>query len=308
MFNFFANIFGYLLNFIYNFVNNYGLAMIIFTLVIKIVMLPLSIKQQRMLKKSNKLQEKMKVLQFKYKNDPDKLNREMMNLYKEEKMNPFSGCLSTIIQFILLISIFYMVRCPLTYMKKVDTESINSYVSQMQEDGKTVSAAYPEIDIIREVDYLKEKNPEDSNIDKLSINMEFLGLDLSKIPQQNLTDWTVYIIPVLYIISSFVSIKLNNSMQKKASKNNDSESVIDITEDRKKKEDKKNQLIKVEEEGPAEEEFDAMAQTNKMMSWMIPIMSVSISIVAPLGLALYWLVNNITMIVERLVLNKIIKD
>ena len=308
MFNFFANIFGYLLNFIYNFVNNYGLAMIIFTLVIKIVMLPLSIKQQRMLKKSNKLQEKMKVLQFKYKNDPDKLNREMMNLYKEEKMNPFSGCLSTIIQFILLISIFYMVRCPLTYMKKVDTESINSYVSQMQEDEKSVSAAYPEIDIIREVDYLKEKNPEDSNIDKLSINMEFLGLDLSKIPQQNLTDWTVYIIPVLYIISSFVSIKLNNSMQKKASKNNDSESVIDITEDSKKKEDKKNQLIKVEEEGPAEEEFDAMAQTNKMMSWMIPIMSVSISIVAPLGLALYWLVNNITMIVERLVLNKIIKD
>ena len=308
MFNFFANIFGYLLNFIYNFVNNYGLAMIIFTLVIKIVMLPLSIKQQRMLKKSNKLQEKMKVLQFKYKNDPDKLNREMMNLYKEEKMNPFSGCLSTIIQFILLISIFYMVRCPLTYMKKVDTESINSYVSQMQDNGKIVSAAYPEIDIIGEVDYLKEKNPEDSNIDKLSINMEFLGLDLSKIPQQNLTDWTVYIIPVLYIISSFVSIKLNNSMQKKASKNNDSESVIDITEDSKKKEDKKNQLIKVEEEGPAEEEFDAMAQTNKMMSWMIPIMSVSISIVAPLGLALYWLVNNITMIVERLVLNKIIKD
>ena len=281
MFNFFANIFGYLLNFIYNFVNNYGLAMIIFTLVIKIVMLPLSIKQQRMLKKSNKLQE---------------------------KMNPFSGCLSTIIQFILLISIFYMVRCPLTYMKKVDTESINSYVSQMQEDEKSVSAAYPEIDIIREVEYLKEKNPEDSNIDKLSINMEFLGLDLSKIPQQNLTDWTVYIIPVLYIISSFVSIKLNNSMQKKASKTNDSEAVIDITEESNKKEDKKNQLIKVEEEGPAEEEFDAMAQTNKMMSWMIPIMSVSISIVAPLGLALYWLVNNITMIVERLVLNKIIKD
>ena len=67
MFSFFANIFGYLLNFIYHFVNNYGLAMILFTLVIKILMLPLSIKQQRMLKKSNKMQEKLKVLQFKYK-------------------------------------------------------------------------------------------------------------------------------------------------------------------------------------------------------------------------------------------------
>lgn len=307
MFSFFANIFGYLLNFIYNFVNNYGLAMIIFTIVIKLVMLPLSIKQQKMLKKSTKLQEKMKILQFKYKNDPEKLNQEMMNLYKEEKMNPFSGCLSSIIQFILLISIFYMVRCPLTYMKKIDTESINSYVSQMQEDGKTVSAAYPEIDIIREVDYLKEKNPEDENIEKLYLNMDFLGLDLSKIPQQNLTDWTVYIIPVLYIISSFISIKLNTSIQNNAGKNKEKEDVIDINDD-SKKDEKSNKLIKVGEEGAAEEEFDAMAQTNKMMSWMIPIMSVSISIVAPLGLALYWLVNNITMIVERLILNKIIKD
>ena len=145
MFSFFANIFGYLLNFIYNFVSNYGLAMILFTLVIKIVMLPLSIKQQKMLKKSSKLQEKMKVLQFKYKNDPENLNQEMMNLYKEEKMNPFSGCLSTIIQFILLISIFYMVRSPLTYMKKVDTDVVNTYVQQLKDDGKQVSAAYPEI-------------------------------------------------------------------------------------------------------------------------------------------------------------------
>ena len=107
MFQFFANIFGYLLNFINNFVGNYGLAIIMFTILIKIIMLPLSIKQQRTMKKSSELQEKMKVLQFKYKNDPEKLNREMMDLYKKENMSPFSGCLSTIIQFILLISIFF---------------------------------------------------------------------------------------------------------------------------------------------------------------------------------------------------------
>ena len=74
MFQFFANIFGYLLNFINNFVGNYGLAIIMFTILIKIIMLPLSIKQQRTMKKSSELQEKMKVLQFKYKNDPEKLN------------------------------------------------------------------------------------------------------------------------------------------------------------------------------------------------------------------------------------------
>ena len=282
--------------------------MILFTLVIKILMLPLSIKQQRMLKKSNKMQEKLKVLQFKYKNNPEKLNQEMMNLYKEEKMNPFGGCLSSIVQFILLISIFYMVRSPLTYMKKMDTEVLNTYVQQLKDDGKTISAAYPEIDLLRESTYLAENNPEDENAKNLALNMNFLGLDLSKIPQQNISDWTVYIIPVLYILSSFVSIKINSNMQSKAK--GEKSDVIDVTENKKdkekaEKESESKDLVKVENE---EEEFDAMAQTNKMMSWMVPIMSVSISLVAPLGLALYWLVNNITNILERLILNKVIKD
>ena len=90
----FANIFGFILNIINNLVGNYGLAIILFTVLIKLIMLPLSIKQQKTMKKSTKLQEKIKILQFKYKNDPEKLNREMMDLYKQEKMSPFSGCLS----------------------------------------------------------------------------------------------------------------------------------------------------------------------------------------------------------------------
>ena len=293
MFQFFANIFGYLLNFINNFVGNYGLAIIMFTILIKIIMLLLSIKQQRTMKKSSELQEKMKVLQFKYKNDPEKLNREMMDLYKKENMSPFSGCLSTIIQFILLISIFYMVRCPLTYMEKIDKTQIESYVQQLKDDGMPVNQSYSEIDIIREVDYLKEKFPEDENLEKINLNMNFCGLDLSKIPQQNLGDWTVYIIPVLYIISTFISMRITTSMQNKDKKKDE---VIDITENKGEKEEERNEM-----------EY-AMAQANKMMSWMMPIMSVSISLVAPLGLALYWLVNNILMIGERLVLNKIIKD
>lgn len=295
MFQFFANIFGYLLNFINNFVGNYGLAIILFTVLIKIIMLPLSIKQQRTMKKSTELNEKIKVLQFKYKNDPEKLNREMMDLYKKENMSPFSGCLSTIAQFILLISIFYMVRCPLTYMEKINNDQINTYVQQLKDGGITVNQAYSEIDIIRELDYLKEKMPEDEGLNKINLNMNFCGLDLSKIPQQNLNDWTVYIIPALYIISTFISMKITTSMQKKSKKNN---GVIDITEKEEKdsKEEEKNEME------------DMMEQSNKMMSWMMPIMSVSISLVAPLGLALYWLVNNILMIGERLVLNKIIKD
>ena len=178
-------------------------------------------------------------------------------------------------------------------MERIDKTQIDTYVQQLKDNGMSVNQAYSEIDIIRELDYLKEKFPDDQTLDKINLNMNFCGLDLSKIPQQNLGDWTVYIIPILYIISTFVSMRITTSMQKK---NKKKDGVIDITENKDEKEEEKNEME------------DAMEQSNKMMSWMMPIMSVSISLVAPLGLALYWLVNNVLMIGERLVLDKIIKD
>ena len=292
MFQMLANIFGYLLEFLYNTINNYGLAIILFTVIIKLLLLPLSIKQQRTMKKSSELQEKMKTIQFKYKNDPEKMNQEIMNLYKTENMSPFSGCITAIVQFLLLLSIFYLVRSPLTFMEKVPSENINNYISQLQEDGRSISNVYPEIDLIREYNWLKEKNPEDANVDKLNLKMNFLGLDLSKIPQQNMTDYTVYIIPVLYILSSFISIKMTTAKQAKMSQEN-KKNVIDA---------------ETGEEVKEENEMDTIMQTNKLMSWMMPIMSISIAFVAPLGLALYWLINNLLMIAERIILDKVIKD
>jgi len=296
MFQFFANTFGYLLQLLYMVVKNYGLAIILFTVLIKLILLPLSIKQQKTMKKSSKIQDKMKVLQFKYKDDQEKMNQEMMNLYKEENINPFSGCLTGIIQIILLLSIFYLVRSPLTFMQKIPTENINTYIEQLKQEEKPVSNVYPEIDLIREYELLKEKNPEDENIDKIKIEMNFLGLDLSKIPQQNMSDYTVYIIPILYILSTFISIRLTTSMQEKQK------------EEKEEKEEKVIDLNTGKEELKEENEMDTVMQTNKMMSWMMPLMSISIALVAPLGLALYWLINNVLMILERLILNKVIKD
>ena len=297
MFEFFANMFGYLLQFMYNLVNNYGLAIILFTVTIKIILIPLSIKQQKTMKKSAELQEKMKVIQFKYKNDQEKMNQEIMSLYKTEKMSPFSGCLTAIIQMLLLLSIFYLVRSPITFMQKLPQENVNNYINQLKEGEKAVSNVYPEIDLIREYNYLKEINPEDENVDKLNLQMNFLGLDLSKIPQQNMGDYTVYIIPVLYILSTFISIRLTTTRQAKMNTKKSEKVEIDGTTG--------EELKPVEEE---KSEVDTVMQTNKMMSWMMPIMSISIAFVAPLGLALYWLINNILMIIERLVLDKVIKD
>lgn len=273
MISFFANIFGYVLNWFYEFVGNYGLAIILFSVVLKLIMLPISIKQQKTMKKSAKIQEKMRVLQDKYKNNPEKLNQETLELYKTEKMSPFSGCFSAIAQILILFAVFYLVRSPLTYMKKVDTELINQYTTEIREaeDGKNTT--YPEIAVI------KQKGGED---ERVYINMEFLGLDLSSVPTQALNDWRVYIIPALYVLTSFVSMRMTTSMQAKKKDENG--------------------------ENTENNELDAVAQANKSMSYIMPIMSVSIAIIAPLGLALYWLISNLLMIVERLILNKFLKN
>lgn len=306
MIAFFANIFGYLLDFIYNLVQNYGLAIIIFSILIKLLMLPISIKQQKTLKKSTKLQEKMKELQVKYKNNPEKLNQETLELYKNENMSPLSGCFSAIAQIILLFAVFYLVKSPLTYMKKVDTEVINKYSKIIKEYGLSENSAYPEIDVIRELDNIKslkdsenvEQTEEEKTdlaeikeeeLESLKLNMDFLGLNLAQVPTKS-SDWKAYIIPILYVLISVISMRITNPTKTKSAvqepiENNDEKSLT-------------NQ----------EEEFDPMAQMNKNMNLMFPVMYLAVALIAPLGLALYWLMNSLLMIVERLFLNKLLKD
>ena len=231
MIAFLSNLFGYLLNFFYNLIGNYGLAIILFSLVVKLLMIPLSIKQQKSQEKSMKLQDEMKQIQFKYKNDPEKLNQETMALYKRENMSPFSGCLLAIVQMILLFSVFYMVREPLTYMKKIDKEEINNYVNVLKEENMVQNQAYAQIAVISEANNIKQSQENDQmelndgqkklqevmgdNIDNICTNMNLLDIDLSKVPTQSKEDYKVYIIPILYVISSFISIKLTTTMQER---------------------------------------------------------------------------------------------
>lgn len=319
MISFFANIFGYILNFIYNFIGNYGLAIIIFSILIKILMIPISIKQQKTMKKSTKIQAKMKEIQIKYKNNPEKLNEATMELYKSENMSPFSGCLSAIVQIILLFSVFYLVRSPLSYMKKVDSGIIDKYSKIIQQYQLSEKGAYPEIEIIRELDNIKnlknkekpnqensaenqeseneegnnENNEEkialteikDEEVDELYINMDFFGLNLAQIPVGS-KDWKAYIIPVLYVIVAFVSMRLTTIQTPKTTKENKEEKSLT----------------------KAEEDFNPMEQMNKNMNFIFPVLYVTVALMAPLGLALYWLMNSLLMIIEKMSLNKLLKD
>lgn len=289
---FISELFGYVLNALYNLISNYGIAIIIFSVLLRIILIPITIKQQKTMKKSNEMQQEMKNIQAKYKNNPEKLNQETIELYKREGLSPFSGCFTAILQLIIILSVFWLVSQPLTYMKRVQNSEIYKEYKTAVEEG-TSKSSYKEIAIINkaEEDYqnivneLKNENVENredlenkkAQLEELRINMEFLGLDLSKVPTQSLNDWKVYVIPVLYVITSFISIRITTKTQMSKSKNEN------------------------EEKSP---ELESMEQMNKSMSYMMPIMSISIAVIAPLGLALYWLVSNILMIIERLVINK----
>lgn len=281
-----ANLFGYLLNFLYNTFNNYGIAIIVFSVILRIILIPVTIFQQKSMKKSAELQEKMKEIQKKYKNNPEKLNQETMNLYKTEKVNPLSGCLSSILQIIIILSVFWLVSKPLTYMKKVPQDTINNYVTEIKEAGSSTSA-YQEIDVI------KQKGQQDENV---NINLDFFGIDLSMVPNANMKDLKVYIIPVLYVLTSFLSMKLTNKQAKTKKKK-----TLAITE---KSQDSKENIEK-EEKDPAEEAAESMELMSNSMNYMFPIMAISISFVTPLGLALYWLVSNVLIMIERVIIDKV---
>ena len=286
---FISELFGYLLNGLYQLVNNYGIAIIIFSVILRIILIPITIKQQKSMKKSAELQEQVKEISKKYKNNPEKLNQETIELYRREKMSPFSGCFSSIIQLLIILSVFWLVSQPLTYMKGLNKVSYNPndpnsksvvehYKEELQKENNGQQSSYSEIEMI---------NKYGAEDERIFLNMEFLGLDLSKVPGNNLSDWKVYVIPALYVISSIISIRLTTNM----------------TNAKKKQEN-----IVIDKDGKQEpDELEAMQAMNRNMTYMMPIMSVFIAFIAPLGLALYWFVSNALMIIEKLVIDKIMK-
>ena len=302
---FISELFGYLLNWLYDIFNNYGIAILIFSVVLRIILIPITIKQQKSMKKSAKLQTEMSEIQKKYKNNPEKLNQETIDLYKREKMSPFSGCLSSVLQLIIILSVFWLVSQPLTYMKKIDKDLIEKYSTEMKESGYNSNNSYVQIatidyaetkyqEITKQLEQDEVENREElvkkqEEYNKLRLNMNFLGIDLSKVPTQSLNDWRVYVIPILYVLTSIISIKITTSTQK----NKQNKDIV-VSENEKNNE---------EEVDPTEQ----MQQMSKSMMYMMPAMSVMIAIIAPLGLALYWLMSNILMIIERLIINKFMK-
>jgi YidC/Oxa1 family membrane protein insertase len=280
-----------IINFIYSIIQNYGVAIIIFTVLIKAVLFPFNLKGMRASMNMQRLQPKLKAIQEKYKEDKQKQMQEQQNLYKREKINPMAGCLPQVIPIIILFAIYYIVCQPLTHIMHLSNEQIQEQYYQPLVDMQVIPgdkdyahSTYKN----RQVD-LMNLALDNGVIPEQPINFNFLGLDISKSPSQALAkgwlNW-YWIFPFLTLITAWGSQKIMMDGIKRM--NADKDPKKKKTEVEQKTEDMQNQM-------------------NSMMKFM-PIFTAWITFQFSAALGLYWVISNITQILQQWYINETVRN
>lgn len=272
---FINSIFGYPLGWLmwlcYKVISNYGIALIIFTLLTKLILYPLAVKQQKSSLRMARMQPKLEELQKKYGKNKEKYNEEMLKLYDEEKYNPMSGCLPMLIQFPILFGLIDVIYKPMTHILRIPSDVIKLATDIATNNG-TIHSYSSQLLAIQGI----KQNPT-PYIDALgsdvvshiqSLNLSFFGIDLSQTPTLALN--ILIIIPILSGLTSFLftmmNMKMNPSMQ--------------------------------QQQGAG-----TGCMTN-VMQYIMPIFSVVIAFQVPAGVGMYWVLSNVFSALQQLLLNK----
>lgn len=317
-------IFGKLMYFIYNTIgfHNYAISLVLFTLVYKLILLPLSVKQIRNAQLMQEFQPELLRLQERYKNDREKLNEMTMKFYQEKGYNPTSGCLPLLIQFPIIIALFFVIRMPLTYMLELPAKAIGEMViasvdigdfskdtlknknyDSIKDNPIDVYLAYNSSDPYFEIRLIEsyKKHPEIleknttlseeqkevlKNLNLRMFNFFNLGIKPStrfdEIRSDPENQIPAWILLILAVVTSFFTSYM---MMPNARRKKDPD------EKRRKKQKDPN-------EGCA----------TKSMLLMNPVMTLWIGTVAPSGLAFYWIVNSVLSYVQQVVMNAVFKN
>jgi YidC/Oxa1 family membrane protein insertase len=288
-----ANVLGVLMKYIYLYVSfeNYGIAIVIFTIITRLMLLPLNIKQTKSMSKIQKIQPELKEIQAKYKNDKERLNQATMDLYKKHQVNPAGGCLPLLIQMPLLFSLYYVIRQPLKFMFRFAPEKIEligRYIvgidptyKKLMFNGDTFFAMNADLPIIKYFSSfgdkigtaladLKAKTGAVLEQGQV-INMNFLGIKLGEVPTIDTAKISanpeiylpLLIIPLLAAITTYLSSKSTQS-------------------------------------SPTAQ----AGGMGKSMMFLFPAMTLLFTFSLPAGLGLYWIVGNIIQIIQQKFMNK----
>ena len=281
IFGFFGSILGYLLWGLFYVFQNFGVSIIIFTIIIKIVLFPFSIKQQKSMANTSKLQKKQKEIREKYANNKQKANEEIQKLYEKEGVSPTGGCLTSIVPMFIMLGIFYCVAYPLTNTLHINadvvkhaTDFINS-IPGFSAAGSAVMGSgvnYQEISLVRTLADSKEligqlftQGQDAANVEMFVNGFNFAGFNLLVSPNsQGL--FSIYIlIPVLCFVTSVVT-----------------------------------SLLTMKINGSAQSQQGCM----KVMFIALPLFSAWIAYSVPAAVGFYWICNSVFSLVQTLVMGK----
>ncbi len=290
--------FGYLLGWLYELTRDYGLTMILFAILAKIIMIPITAKSKKSMMKMSRLQPRMQAIREKYANDQQKQNEAIQQLQKEEGADMgCGGCLWSFVPILILFPLLTVVRSPIQYMLHESAEVCDQIVKTLQGlapeafAGNTYYSQMAAASLLMNPEYheaLLAAIP-GLNADTLQgIDFTFLGINLGALPKVPFTSGWVWewacigaaLIPVIsagsQVLSMQVSQKMNNSV---------------ITNEKG-----------IEDKETAEK--SQTAQQTKMMMWMMPIMSLVFGFSYPSALSLYWFVQGIVTMIIDVILTK----
>ena len=281
--------FAWLMVKLYELTGNYGIAVILFALAVNLILTPFMAKSKKSMMRSTRLQPRIQELQRRHEGNPQKLNQEMQNLYREEGVNPMSGCLWSLIPFPILIALYSVIRQPITRMMFAAQDVVTTLQDYFVASGLyTVPAkadAYVEIKLANLAHEHWDAVTTDlaGKIDGLlDIDFGFLGLNLGSQPQWNFfvkTDWSdvsiwlpalgLFLIPFISAALSWLSMKVSNA---------------------------------------ANPQQDAQTQASmKTMNLMMPLMSIWICFVMPAAMGIYWIANSVFGMIRDFILTKVYK-
>ncbi len=262
-FNFIAEPLGKFLYWIYTGVNNYGLALIIFTVIVRAALFPLTLKQYKSTGQMQKIQPLLKEVQRKYANDKEKLNQETMKLYQEHKINPAGGCLPLLIQMPILLALWQVIARPLQFMLGFKEDQLTALATEAG-----VSGAYPQIDSITH--FIKVGEGEKVG----NLNMFFPshgGINLGDIPTWHIDKLMddpakilLLILPLLAVVTTYLTARLS--------------------------------MPKATADTPAN-------PMGKSMLYISPLMTLFFSFSFPVGMSLYWFTGNLFAIGQQYYVN-----
>lgn len=282
--------FAWLVRLFYNLTNSYGVALILFTLVIKLIMLPFQMKSKKSMMRMSRVSGQMQELQKRYAKNQAKFQEEMQKLYEEEGVNPMRGCLWSFLPLPILMALYSIIRQPITHFMMLSKDVLQTVVQSVADagvdltnivmmdkvtgapalkDGLYQMAAYGQINLVKAVQEMGLSTPDGW----FNVNYKFLGLDLTATPWEYIKSFTftwavigVILIPILAGLSQFVFSKLTMKTQPQADA--------------------------------------AGGASMKSMMYMMPLFSVYIAFIMPAALGVYWIAQSVFSLIQEAILNK----